>query len=74
MKLSYFGHIMKRQGSLEQIIMLGKKEAARKEEGQMTWTNSIKEAIGISVQELSRATEHRTLQKSFIHKVARSYS
>lgn len=33
-KLSYYGHIMKRQGSLEKIIMLGKIEAARKEEEQ----------------------------------------
>lgn len=34
LKLSYFGSIMTRQGSLGKAVMLGKREAAGKEEGR----------------------------------------
>lgn len=35
----------------------------------MKWTRSIKEAIGTSVQELSKAVEDRTLWTPLIHRV-----
>ena len=40
----------------------------------MRWTDSIKEAIVTSRQELSRAVEHRTLWTSFVHRVSGSQS
>ena len=61
LKLSYFGHIMRRQGSLEKAIMVGKTEGCRKRgKSAMGWMDSIKEATGKSLQELSRAVEGRT--------------
>ena len=74
LRLSYFGHIMRRQDSLEKTIMLGKVEGSRKRgRPNMRWIDSIEEAIGMSLQELSRAVEDRTLWTSLIHRVARSW-
>lgn len=50
LKLFYFEHIMRRQGSLEKTVMLGKREGIRKR-GRPTsrWIESIKEAVGMSL-------------------------
>ena len=75
LRLSYFGHIMRRQDSLEKTIMLGKVEGSRKRgRPNMRWIDSIKEAIGMSLQKLSRTVEYRTLKTSLINRVARSQS
>ena len=71
LRLSSFGHTMRRQGSLEKTIMIGKIEGGRKRgRPSVRWGDSIKEAIGWSLQELSRAAEDRTLQMSPIDRVA----
>ena len=45
---------------MEKAIMQGKVEGSRKTgRPNMRWVNSIKEAIGMSLQELSRAVEDR---------------
>ena len=73
--LSYFGHIMRRQDSLEKTITLGNAEGSRKGgRPGMRWTDSIKEAIGRSLQELSRAVGNRTLWTPLIDRFARSWS
>ena len=69
---SYFGHIIRRQDSLENTIMLGKVEGSRKRRPNMRWIDSIKEAIGMSLEELSRAVEDRTLWAALIRQVVRS--
>ena len=47
---------MKRQGSLEKAIMLGKIKVSRKRgTPNMSWIDSVKEATGLTLQELSRA-------------------
>ena len=44
------------QDCLEKTIMLGKVEGSRKRGGPyMRWTDSVKEATGLSLQTLSRA-------------------
>ena len=62
-KLSYFGHFgQRRQHSLEKMIMLGKVEGSRKGgRPSMGGIDSITEAIGTSLQELSRTCGDRTL-------------
>ena len=60
LKLSHVGHILRRQGSL------GKTANKR-------WTDTIKEAIGRSLQEPSRAAEDRTLWTLLRHRVTRSH-
>ena len=75
LRLSSSGHIMRRQDSLEKIIMLGKAEGSRKRgRPNMRGVDSKKEAIGRSLQKLHRAVEDKTLRTSFIHRVARSQS
>ena len=43
LRLYFFGHIMKRQDSLEKTVMLGKVEGSRKRRPNMRWIDSIKE-------------------------------
>lgn len=53
---------MKRQCSLDKTIILGKTGGSRKGgRPSMKWIDSIKEAIGMSLQELSRAIQDRNL-------------
>ena len=60
LKLSYFGHIMRRQGSSEKTIMLGRVNSSRKNgKPDMRWLDFTKEAIGMPPQEPSRATGDR---------------
>lgn len=40
----------------------------------MKWIEDVREAIGVSLQELSRALEDRTLWTSLIHRIDRSQS
>lgn len=52
---------MRWQGSKEKKIMLGKTEGSKKRGRPNTrWIDSIKEARGASLQELSGAVEDRT--------------
>ena len=55
-------HTMRRQDSLEKTTMPGKVEGRRKRgRPNVRWTDSIKEAISMSLRELSRAVEKKTL-------------
>lgn len=47
LKLSYIGHIMRKQSSLEKTIMLGKVEGSKKRgRPDMRWIDFIQEATG----------------------------
>ena len=62
LKLSYFGHIVRRQSHLENIIILGEIESIKKiERLDMRWIDSIKETRSMSLEELNRTTEDRPL-------------
>ena len=69
LKPSYFGHIVRRQASLEKTTLLGEMEGSR-ETGRprLTWTGSITEAMGRSPLELGRGCsgQDRALWTSFI--------
>ena len=68
-KLSYFGHIVRRQVSSQKAILLGEMEGSR-ERGRpsLRWTGSITEAMGRSPLELGRGCsgQDRALWTSFI--------
>lgn len=60
--MSYFRHIMRRQGYLEKKIILENIRGSRKGgRPNMRQVNFIKEAMGVNLWELSRAAEDRTL-------------
>ena len=68
LKLSYFGHIMRRHDSLEKTIML---EGSRGRGRPNTrWINSIKETTDANLKVLSGVTENRTFWRSLIYGVA----
>lgn len=71
-KLPHSGHIM-RSRVLWKRVMLGKTEDCRQGgRPNLRWINSGKEAIGMSLEELSRAAEDRTLWTPLTHKVTRN--
>lgn len=72
LKPSCFWYIMRRQGSLEQTIMLGPIESSREGGGpNARWMDSIKETVGTRLQEPQHPAEDRALWTSLIHRVAR---
>jgi hypothetical protein len=53
LKLRYFSHVMRTEGTLERDIMLGKVEGHRRQGRlQFHWIDSIKEATGLSLEVL----------------------
>lgn len=69
----YFRHTMRRQGSLEKTVMLGKLGGINKRgRPNRRWIESIKEAIGTRLRELSKAGEDGTWWTLLIYRVSRS--
>ena len=54
-----FEHII-REDYLEKSFKLGKVEGSRKRRSNMRWIVSLKEATGLSLQELNRTVDDRT--------------
>ena len=45
LKLQYFGHLMRRAGSLEKALMLGKIEGRRRGRHRMRWLDGITDSM-----------------------------
>ncbi|GFS18662.1 endonuclease-reverse transcriptase [Elysia marginata] len=72
-KLSYFGHIMRKQSSLEKSIMLGMGEGGRKRGRPcMRWKDDIKTVTGLTLPELVRAVKNRYYWRQLITTITRS--
>ena len=53
LKLQYFGHLIQRANSLENILMLGKIEGRRRRGRQrMRWLAGITDSMGMSLSKL----------------------
>ena len=60
LKLRYFGHVMRAEGSLEWDIMLGQVAGYRRQgKPWMRWLDSIKEATGLRLDALKEAVQDR---------------
>uniref|UniRef100_A0A803T8A9 Reverse transcriptase domain-containing protein n=1 Tax=Anolis carolinensis TaxID=28377 RepID=A0A803T8A9_ANOCA len=72
-KLKYFGHIMRRQESLEKIMMLGKMKGKRKRgRPRARWMDGILEVTGSTLKELGAVTADGELWCGLVHEVTKS--
>ena len=69
LRVPYFGYIMRRKDSLEKTMLGRVKDSRKRGRPNTRWTDSLKEATGLNLEELSRGTDDRTFWRSFIHRL-----
>ena len=75
LKLQYFGHLMQRDNSLEETLMLGKIEDKRRRGQQrMRWLDSVTDSMDMNLSKHQEIMEDRGAWRATDHEVAKSWT
>ncbi|CAI5791422.1 Hypothetical predicted protein [Podarcis lilfordi] len=73
LRLQDFGHLMRREDSLEKTLMLGTMEGTRRRGQRRTrWLDSVLEATSMSLTKLREAVEDRSAWRALVQGVKQS--